>query len=190
MTHPIEQNAARAITALRLDHSPKHEEAALHLVPGVYFSWDAGNGDVTLDIRPELGLLLQLEARVARAPEWLSFNLELGEAALNAGDVLGIVAEFEGCPGTELPVFLRSSREGEIADTWLQNRFEGSDARSVQTVLHAVKDDEPLAAGKGWHTLVMPLPRRDFRLELRDLRVFVLPASYGLTLGPKTVAEA
>lgn len=190
MTHPLEQTAARAITALRLDHSPTHEEAALYLVPGVYFSWDAGNGDVTLDIRPELGLLMQVEAKVARAPEWLSFNLEMGEGTLNEGDVLGIVAEFEGCAGVELPVFVRSSREGEIADTWLQNRFDGSDARSVQTVLHAVRGNEPLGQGQGYHTLVMPLPRRDFALELRDLRVFVLPASYGLTLGAKTVSEA
>ncbi len=190
MTHPIELNAAQAVHSLRLDHHPRHQESELFLADGIYFSWDAGGGDVTLDVRPELGVLFHARAEVRRAPEWLSFNLSLKNGAFAEGDVLGLAIECEGCAGESLPMFIRTARgDTDMQDTYLQDVLQGSSHRQTQTLFHKVSTSEPLCGEPGFHTLVMNLPKRDFSFELRDLRLFVVPAERGLTLGqPKLAA--
>lgn len=179
MSHSLDLNAAQAVHTLRLLHEPQAEPGLLRLSPHAYFAWDAEGGTVELTVEPELGLLLHAEARVSGTPEWLCFNLELQWGALEPGSALGIVAEFEGCAGEDLPVFIRSSRDGALFDTHLAEALHGSDERSVQSILHWVSAEDPMAGEPAYHTLVIPLPGRDFRLELRDLRVFVRPPADG-----------
>lgn len=190
MTHSIELNAAQAVHSLRLGHHPRHQDSELFLADGVYFSWDAGGGDVMLDVRPELGVLFHTRAEVRRAPSWLSFNLSLQKGAFAEGDVLGLAIEFEGCAGENLPMFIRTARgEGDMQDTYLQEVLQGSPHRQTQTLFHTVSASEALCGEAGFHTLVMNLPKRNFTFELRDLRLFVVPAERGLTLGqPKLAA--
>jgi hypothetical protein len=197
MTHPLELSFASRLAALRLDHQPQHETDTLTLAQGVYFSWDAGKGDVTLDVTPETGMLMHMRAAVRSVPDWMSFNIELGDGQLAPGDILGVVAELNGGAGETMPAFIRTSRGGELSDTYLADPLEGSDTRAVRTLLHPVREGEGLAGAPGYHTLVLPLPRRDFTLELRDLRIFVLPASRGvlpasrgLRLEPETLGDS
>lgn len=189
MTHPIELNAARAVQSLRLDHHPQHKKSELTLADGVYFSWDADGGDVSLDVWPEQGMLLGAKARVQRKPGWLSFNLSLREGNFEAGDILGLVLDFEGCAGETLPLFIRSARTGEMKDTYLQQPLQGQSSRAVQTLLHTVHGDSALCGTSAFHTLIVNMPLRDFSFVLRDLRLFVLPAARGITLGPDRLSK-
>lgn len=189
MTNPFELNAARVVRMLHADHEIRHEESSLTIGPGAYFSWDAEGGDVTLQVRPELGLMFHLSASVRRAPRWLSFCLELREGSFAAGDILGLVLELEGCAGHTLPLFIRSARDGGVLDTYLQEPLVGTSTVSVQTLLHPIRADQAMADGPAFHTLVVPLPMRDFSLELRDLRLFVLPADRQFALSPATTVS-
>ncbi len=189
MTLPVELSTSQTIAALRMDHDPHHEEDALHLVKGAYFSWDAGKGDVSLDVRPELGALLHVSAQVHKVPDWLTFNIDMGSGEIGVGDILGLVVEFEGCSGDTLPMFIRSARDGALSDTWLSEPLTGAETRTVRAVFHQVRPEDPVAAGPAYHTLVLPLPKRDFELELRDMRFFLVPAARGLRLGAPTLSE-
>ena len=184
MTHPIELSAARTVQSLRLNNYPKSNKSDVTLADGVYFSWDASGGDVTLDVWPEKGLLFGAKAKVRRKPGWLSFNLSLREGSFEAGDILGLVLDFEGCAGEHLPLFIRSARAGEMKDTYLQQPLQGQSSRAVQTFLHTVQGASDLCGTSAFHTLVVCLPMRDFSFVLRDLRLFVLPAARGISLGP------
>lgn len=189
MTHPIELNAARAVQNLRQDHTSDKKKSDLTLTDGVYFSWDADGGDVKLDVWPEQGLLFGAKASVKRTPGWFSFNLSLREGCFEAGDILGLVLDFEGCAGETLPLFIRSARPGNMQDTYLQQPLEGHSSRAVQTLLHTVHGDSALCGTSAFHTLVLNMPMRDFSLVLRDLRLFVLPQARGISLGPERLGK-
>lgn len=180
MTHPTELAASRRIATLRLSHYARASDGALFLEDGVYFSWDTEKGGVSLDVRPELGALAHVRAAVTGAPRWLTLNFVLGEGAFSAGDVLGVVVEFEGCEGRAMQPFIRSVRDGRFEDTEFKDRIDGAEERSVQVLLHPLKASDRAAAGPAHHELVIPLPRQDFSLDLRDLRYFVLPAARGV----------
>ncbi|PYG26315.1 hypothetical protein [Pelagimonas varians] len=189
MTHPIELNTARTVQDMRLDNDPKHTNSEVTLASGVYFSWDADGGDVTLDLLPKQDVLFAAKVTVQRKPGWLSFNLSLREGSLEAGDILGLVLDFEGCAGETLPLFIRSARSSGMNDTYLQEPLQGQSSRAVQTLLHTVHGDSALCGPSGFHTLVFNLPMRDFDFVLHDLRLFVLPAARCLDLGPPRLGK-
>ena len=177
MPHPVELVASRMVADLRLNPMLRHEENMLTLTNGAYFSWDETKGEVSLDVSPELGAILHLKAKVSKAPNWFSFNFELGDGVFETGDVLGIALEFEGFAGETLKPFLRTARDGVLEDTLLQDRLEGSATRETRVLLHQMRAVDPATGAAGYHTLVLPLPLRDFVMELRDMRLFVIPAA-------------
>lgn len=190
MTHPVELAAARVFNELRLNPQIQHDNNQLKLVEGAYISWDDTTGEVSLTATPELGALLHLEARVPKAPAWLALNLELADADLCPGDILGLALQYEGCAGETLAPFLRTARDGILSDTVLQDTLEGSAGRATQVLLHQIRSADPAAGTPGYHTLVLPLPKRDFALAVHDMQLFVIPASRGLQLGTPTLGAA
>ncbi|MDA7429620.1 hypothetical protein PGB28_14210 [Primorskyibacter aestuariivivens] len=177
MPHPVELAASRMVADLRLNPQLRRDSNVLTLTEGAYFSWDETNGEVALDVTPELGAIMHLKAWVSKVPNWFSFNFEMGDAAFTAGDVLGIALEYEGFAGETLKPFLRTARDGVLEDTVLQDWLEGSAARETRVLLHQIRAVDPAAGAPGYHTLVLPLPLRDFTMELRDMRLFVIPAA-------------
>ncbi len=159
------------------------------IVPGLYFSWSTAEGVTSLDLSADKGLLFRAQAHVAKPPQWFSFNVTLGKAAFAPGDVLGVVADLEGCEGDSLPLVVRSARDGETRGTLLQDRLSGSGDRAVQTALHTVDGGDFLAGAPAFHTLAMQLPKHDFTLALRDLRLFVIPAARGLRSQAPTLSS-
>ncbi len=190
MTHPIEFASSRVIGDLRLDHEQQYEDGTLRLTDGAYFSWEATKGKVHLDVVPELGALMHLSAKIEQAPDWLTFNIDLGEDTLVAGDVLGVVIEYQGFAGDDMELFLRSSRGGVLGDTILRDRLPGSETRTTQVLLHTLQPYDPATGETGYHTLIFPLPKRDFTFELRDLRLFVVPAARKLDFAPLAQSKA
>lgn len=180
MTHPIELFSARAIAELRDTAITQQMQNDVELVPGCYFSWDEA-AEPTLEIASEPGMLLSLDARIDRAPEWFSFNLALAKTTLNIGDVLGIVADLKGAAGVTLPTpFLRIAREDRLQDVPLRESLKGSATRRVRTLLHTVMDKDGLHEKSVYCALVIPMPTQNFRLDLHDLRLFVIPAARGM----------
>ena len=189
MTHPTESEATRTIGALRaapLDEA-RAEGSRLTLAPGTYFSFDAA-GWVDLAVERGGVELVSAEAAVAGDPGWLSLNLELGSGAFGPGDILVLVVDLEGCVEDGLSAFLRSAGAGGLADTPFADPLQGSRTRAVRTLLHQVAADDGVVGPPRFHTLVLALPRRDFRLVLHDLRFAVVPAARGIRLVPETVA--
>ena len=174
MTNPIELTASALIHHLRFEHHPSVERGKLTLRDGAYFSWDADQGDVTLRVRPELGRLFKLDAKVGGKPRWINFSLSLGAGQVPAGSTLGLAFELKGCDGQELPVFVRALKDGEVVDTALNTPLKGSAQPCQRTLIVPVGDGDPLAEPSSFLTLVVQLPRKDFTLELRNLTLFVL----------------
>lgn len=121
-----------------------------------------------------------LELSAARALAALS--VALGEGAFAPGDVLGVVAEFEGCAEDRLGGFVRTGRAGGHADTSLRDALPGSAHRMVRTALHQVRADGAMAGAPGFHSLILDLPRGDFTLRLHDMRLFKLDAARGVAV--------
>lgn len=190
MPHSSESFAAHVIKELKGTHLPQAPQNDSPLVEGAYFSWDSDEGEAILTLKHVPDLLFTLEAKVTRHPRWFSFNLSLGEDSFVPGDVLGVVAKFETKSNESFPFFVRTSRENaDLADTHLQEGLTGGVGNVVQTALHTFEPFDAATQGPGFHTLVMQLPPRDFTLELRDLRVFVLPAARGLRSTPAGLAS-
>lgn len=165
-------------------------ESDAHVLPDIYFNWDTEQGDVQLEITSEPGMLMNIQAKVAKPPRWFSLNLSLGSDQFTVGDVIGLVAELESSPDLSLTSFIRSSDKGEWADTELEERLPGTTLRAVQTVLHTVEPGDGLPWNNGYHTLILRLPPQDFRIQLWDMRFFVLPQNRGLRDRPATLADA
>ncbi|MGH1413618.1 MAG: hypothetical protein ACRBB0_08990 [Pelagimonas sp.] len=184
----MELHSAKAVNGLRHGHNAQLRDEGLVLSDGIFLSWDSANGDVDLDVWPELGVLFQLKTTVKRSPKWLSLNIALGQGLLSAGDIVGLVIESEGCAGDTLPVVIRNMHCDGMRDTYLQQPLQGTATRQVQTLLHRVGRYEALCNTYSFHTLWIALPTRSFTFELRDLRLFVLPAERDLSLGNPVLA--
>lgn len=187
MTHPTELTAAQIVHALRLGLPPQHQPGQIQLAEDAYLSWDHSTPGVDLHARPERGVLCQMQAKLPQPPGWITLNLALRDGVFAPGDVLGLVVELDGCAGQSLPLFVRTGRDGTVQDTALQDSLQGASRRTVQTVLHQITPGDALC-GSGFHTLVIDLPKQDFTLELRDLRLFVRPDAPHLTR--PTLAQA
>ncbi len=190
MTHFSELFTANAITILRSLELSQKLESDVHVVPDIYCSWDTTQGTIEISLKSLPGRLAELWAKVSGNPRWLSFNLSLGKTRFQAGDVLGVIIEIEGCADHEFRPFIRTvTPAGDTADTQLDDTLKGAGDRAVRTLLHPVVSENGIAGAEGYHTLVLPLPRKDFWLDLRDIRVFVVPAERGLRIGRSTLSS-
>jgi hypothetical protein len=181
VTHFAELFTANAISILRNAEISEPAATGAHLVPDIYLSWDKEAGDVDITLTSIPGLLLNLSAKVAGTPGWLSLNLSLGRCSFQPGEVLGIVVELEGCANQSFPMLIRSNRDGTLSNTYIDDILKGSEDRAVCTLLHKISAHSGMTDSEAYHTLIIPLPRKDFQLSLRDMRLFIIPASHYFT---------
>lgn len=189
MTHFAELFTASAISILRSSDFSQSLENNTPVVPDIYFSWDDEEGNVDVTLKSLNGYMGEIWGKVSGAPRWLSLNLSLGTCSFTAGDVLGLVVELEGCPDQNFPAFIRSDRAGAHSDTYLDEILKGSEDRAVRTLLHKISPHSGMIGAEAFHTLIVPLPLKDFRMNLRDIRLFVIPAARALDTRPATVAR-
>lgn len=190
MGHSCETFANGVLEALAAHRGAGTVANNARIVAGFHPTWDDEDGAVTLthDCGPET--MVRLEASVAEQPKWLTLNLDLGVGAFEPGDVIGIVAEIAGDDQAELTMFIRTSGEHGEVDTELAEPLALAAAPRVATALHTVGPGDNLAGEERFHMLGMRLPRRDFKLDIKEMRVFVLPAGHGLRSRPMTLAGA
>ena len=190
MSHSCETFADGVLGALAAYQGSGAVENGMRIVPSFYPSWDEERGTVALTHEAGPDNLLRVEANVTGEPRWLTLNLDLGGGSFEVGDVIGVVADVEGDGEFALEMFARSTSEHENTDTEFADKLPVSTARGVGVIMHTVGPGDGVLTTDRFHMLIIRLPRRDFRLEMREMKLFVLPASHGLRSGPMTLAGA
>lgn len=163
-------------------------EQSVPLIEGIYFSWDSEGGTVALKLEAPPGTLCAMTGRVSGAPDWFSFNIALGQLTLSPGDVLGVIADVTAPSGEACPLYIRSQHDDKFIDMPLSVPLQGTLERDTQVILHSIDTLYPMLGLPAFHTLVLPLPRRDFTLTLHDLQIFHLPAAAGIRSAPVTLS--
>lgn len=177
MTHPAERAAARCLADLRAAPRPIRPESGKPVVPQVYFSWDAEQAQVTLDLTEDHSALAAISASITGVPRWINLSIALGVAEFVEGDVLGLALRADGIMG--LSPLIRSRVGPAMQDTGIgETLTQDPDLRPRVLLRHLTKGD-PTVGPPQYHTLILPLPKESFRLRLIDLRLFVLPAALG-----------
>lgn len=189
MTHACALFIARTVSTLRAESFSRPAECNEHIVPEVYFSWNAGVGDVRVDVSSGPGIALGVRAGVAKPSEWFTLSFPLGEGAFQKGDVIGLVHEMRSDAEADFSAFIRSQSEAGPLDTVLQEPLRSGPERGIRTLLHTVSEADGLPYADRFHTLIIPLPQRDFELDLLDLSLFVLPAARGVKARGPTLAS-
>jgi hypothetical protein len=181
VTHPCIAATQDTLNALRAADISGHLDADTHLSPGVYFSVDRVRGNVEITLHPFDDGLLKAELKVTGNPEWLSLSIGLGTGTFNIDDTLGITADLRGVDAFSIRPFIRSARDNETHDTRFEEDLTFGDTPGTSILLHNVTSQDALSYGEAFHTLIMPLPRRDLTLNLHDFRLFHLNASSDLS---------
>jgi len=137
------------------------------------------------------GDLLSADIKVKGTPQWFTLNFGLGSGAFAKGDTLGLVLQGSASPTADLYPFVRSVEEhGERNDTLIADAVRLEPKISQHVILHGVEAHDPLAWARKFHTLIIPLPKRDFTLKLIDMRVFSIDAAETGAQRAKTLASA
>lgn len=190
MTFSSMQFAANTLATLRAAEFSRLVECDEHIVPELYFNWDTEEGEVQVDVVSTPGALMQITAKVHQAPRWFSLNISLGSDKFSPGDVIGMAVDLQADQDISLSPFIRTSEDGELLDTDLDEPLHATTARQVTTLLHTVAPGGELGWITGYHTAVLRLPFHDFQLRLSDLRLFALPGEQVLDLQDRTLATA
>ncbi|WP_146036467.1 hypothetical protein [Pseudotabrizicola formosa] len=189
MPHPCVENAALTLHRLRQATLATTATDCGPLCDNVYFSWDSAQAEVSVAMQSDPGQLLTAEVALNGTPRWFALNIGLGSGAFAAGDSFGLVIDAQSSVPFACQPFVRSSKEGEAFDTILAEDITLSPASRACVVLHSLSASDPLVSTGGFHTLILPLPKQDFRFDLRDLRLFHVGASAAEGVGQRTLTS-
>ena len=182
MTHPCVAKVAESVLVLRQSDLTGAIEENTHIVPEVYFSADSANGTAAVELLPRQDALLKVRVTVTGLPDWLTFNIGMGEGRFQPRDTLGVVAEVSTDLKAESDFratpFIRSDQMG---DTHFAAGFALSTEAQPASLLHPVTSADALTYGSVYHTLVLPLPKRTMTLTVHALRLIHMDASEGLS---------
>lgn len=177
MSHPVEQTADAAISALRTLEGSGPLASEADIVPGCRLSFDTERGAIEAFHAAGAGNLLRLSLKVDKPGRWRSLNISLGGGALKEGDVIGVVADLAASEAAEISLSIRAGRGKRFRDTAFDDRIAVGPDGGVHVALHTVAAGTPLADPASWRSLMLRLPPQSLELELRDLRFFVIPAT-------------
>lgn len=187
MPHPCVEDTATTLHHLRQATITATAEDGGHISPNVYFSWDGAQAEVAIAVQSVPGQLLTAEVTLQGSPRWFALNIGLGAGAFTAGDSFGLVIDAGSTVPFECHGFVRSSKDGETFDTTLAEEIRLAPAGGRSVVLHSIAASDPLVWAGQYHTLIIPLPKQSFRLDLRDLRLVHLDASDAAMAGQRTL---
>lgn len=179
MTHPCVAAITQSLSQLRADEYAGPIDPDTHLSPEVYFSIDTQQGTPQITLQELEGGLLKAALNVTGTPEWLTLNIGLGTGRFEIGDTIGLVTDFRGTDAFSTRPFIRSNRDGEAHDTALAEEMVFGGQPSISTLLHSITSEDALGYGEAFHTLVIPLPKRNLSLSLYDLRMFHIDGAQG-----------
>ena len=190
MSHPVEQTADTALAALRRLQSSGPLASEADIVPGLRLSFDTERGAIEAAHAAGPGPLLRLTLAVERPGRWLTLNLSLGGGVLAEGDVIGVVADLVASAPAEIGLSIRSGRGKRFRDTAFTDRFAVGPDGGVQVALHTVVAGTPLADPASWRSLMLRLPPQSLDLEIRDMRIFVVPTGTAAGAPPAEAVAA
>ncbi|WP_162798417.1 hypothetical protein [Sulfitobacter sp. SK012] len=189
MTHPIEISSDQTLSVLRALRQIEAVENNAHIVPSIYYSWDAEQAEVALSAQTAAGMLVDTDVTVKGTPRWLTLNIGLGRGLLSAGDTLVLTADAECDRKDDVPLFIRSSVDGAQEDTELKEKLVVGKSRTVRTLMHTLRGDDGFVGHDAYHTLIFRLPAKKLRLSLMDLRLNVILAGQGARATPRSISE-
>ncbi|WP_204115967.1 hypothetical protein [Shimia biformata] len=120
------------------------------------------------------GRILELDARMGGAGDWVGLHLSLPARSLKEVGVLGFAARTSASDTTVLRVCLRSGDGDSFTDCFFDKHLllRPEEASHLDALPVGYRDDLPVEAA--WRELILFLPTEDFRLALIDLRVFMV----------------
>ena len=174
--HPVEQTAEAALSSLRQIDSSGPLSSEAEIVPGVRVSFDTERGRIEASHATGTGALLRLSLKVEQPGRWRSLNISLRGGVLQEGDIIGVVADLMASEAAEISLSVRAGRGKHFRDTPFDDRFAVGPGGGVHVALQTVTAGTSLTDRASWRSLMMRLPPQSLDLELRDMRIFVVPA--------------
>ncbi|MBO9476108.1 hypothetical protein J7382_01050 [Shimia sp. R11_0] len=191
MSHLCAQALLNTLVQIRAADLPKRLENGQKLGDGIYFTWDDGGGSVDMSVSRDHGALFKTEAKISGTPDWFNLCLVLRIGQFLPGDVLGLTLDWKCSQAAQQDMLVRSSvRQGQFDDTKWQDAVPWEPKRRVATLMHTVENSDGLIGDDKYHTIIIPLPTKNFTLELFDLQFFVLPKARGLRSAPIQLSKA
>ena len=105
-------------------------------------------------------------------PRWLTLSIGLGSGHFAERQTLGLAIRAACTVGFELAPFIRSTQDGDKQDTILSDTCQLQPVARTSVLLHSIMPREALTRAGDNHTLILPLPKQDFTLDLHDMRLF------------------
>jgi hypothetical protein len=172
MPHPCVAATAQTVKDLRKASFSTEVDQSVPVVPGVYFSWDVQDGGAGVSVTSQPGGLLRADVRVRGLPRWLTLSINLGQGHFVEREAIGVVIRAACSVAFDLAPFVRSSQDGDKQDTILADRCNLQPVPRSFVLVHDILPREALTLASDFHTLILPLPKQDFCLDLLDLRFF------------------
>lgn len=188
MTHSVVAQTSSLLQQLRQATFTGLAEESRHVSHNVYFCWDKANGAADITVTSVEGGLLSADIAVSGAPDWFTLNIGLGFGAFRAGETLGLALSASSTAQTVLRPFVRSVVAGEGHDTHLTDPIRLALSPGGILLLHTIQPYEALAWAQEFHTLIIPLPKQSFRLDLQDMRLFHATGPAAPSAQPGTMA--
>lgn len=189
MIHPFQSAASDALSVVRNSTFSGHTSESLRLASDLHCDLSGEDGEAVVSYSSEPGSLVTLDCKVRGNMYWIGLRLELGEGTFEPGDVLGVTLQGSAIRDCTLGVILHMVQDGVAAPTTFADKLHLSPRESVMTALHTLSALDPACSGAGPCSLVLGLPMEDFRITLRDLHFFVLPAEQGLRSEPMQLSS-
>lgn len=190
MRHPAIDASTKALDALAAAPPEGPLTPNENLVPGISLSWEEAPTTKLMAHKTE-GTLLDLEIAITGgSPDWLTFNIALGQGRFALKEALGFVyrGEIVGA-APELHPRIRANHRGKVFDAPLQDLWSFTAPKLPKVSLHTVTSQHEVVSKDAYHMLLVPLPRRSCRVILYELRLFWVGAEHGHVLHDGTLAS-
>lgn len=189
MIHPCQSAASNQLAALRVASFASTETRSSKLGGALRLDLDPDVGKVTMSCNSEPGMIVALDARIEGTPRWVVLRLDLGAGVFRPGDVLGLTMQASAARNCQVDVTLRTTKNGDSADLRFADTLALSPRKEVLTVLHTLSGTDPVCGEAKSASLLLHLPKQDFRMTLHDMHFFILPAELGLRSEPMRLSS-
>lgn len=143
------------------------------LFPGVFLSFDPESA-ITGEVTSVPGSLLHLDLRVERPGRWRGLHFSLGEVDLTGAMVIGFACRSAAPTSIAVRVALRSGLGSGFVDCFFRKTLVPHGAASVHLDALEIAGAPELPVGRTWRDLALFFPPETSRVDLQDLRLFIV----------------
>lgn len=125
--------------------------------------------------RSPAGRLLELEANAPGEGNWFGLHMELGNISLAQAGLIGLACRSTAPRIEMLRACIRSGHgEGGFDDCFFTKRILAHPEASSHLDAIQISQQPNLPPEAPWRELILFLPTQSFRLDLHDLRLFIV----------------